>query len=409
MSPSTKTIIFFPIDSGLAHIIRCLAIAERLAESGHRVLFALPKSKQNLTNGKTLKVLDTGEFFPDGEDTDKLKDPKYSYPFVLEELAILKKYKPDLAIIDYRFSAIVACKKANIPIVLITNSEGLPPDIYLPNFNLPNFIQAIINPIFQKTIWSFKSHYLNSFLKVGEMLGISLDLYKFYDGTIIVPEPPSYLPSNSLPDIHYVGYIEWGFKNNYPVWLRSINPDGKTIYLTFGGTGYDPKKLVTLSQTLVNKGYRVIVSSSNIADSKDFKKDKNLFVEKFLPGLEVCKRVDLVICHGGVGTLFQALKAEKPMIAIPFNPDQYIHAFRFQELGLGRVVTNADISQLLNINWKKFLNLGKSVPLEKIIKTIDQVIERKDEFSKALKFYREKFTKEDGVKNAVEVIENVLK
>lgn len=404
-----KTIIFFPIDTGLAHITRCAAIAEKLTQSEMRVIFALAKSKQHLVKSKDLEIVDLEEFFADEQDLDKLKDPKYLSPLILEELKILKKYKPDLAVIDYRFSAIIACKKANTKVVLITNSDGLPPKIYLPDFGFFPYVQKLANPLFQKVIWHFKSKYLSSLLKVAKWLDLRLTLADLYNETIIVPEPVGYLPSSLSNRIHYVGYTRWNGFNNNPPWLKSIKPDGKTIYLTFGGTGYDSKKLTDLSEKLIEKGYRVIVSSSNIAKPDDFIKHDNLYVEKFLPGLEVCKRVDLVVCHGGVGTLFQALMAAKPVLIVPFNPDQYIHAFRFQELGLGKCVTNASIAQLLKIDWDHFLSLGRFLQLDKVLKAIDRLMLEKNSYKKALEEYREKFTKIDGTEEAARLIKEMVK
>ena len=43
-----KTILFLPIEVGVAHITRSLAIAEDLHMRDYAVLFALPKRKQSL-------------------------------------------------------------------------------------------------------------------------------------------------------------------------------------------------------------------------------------------------------------------------------------------------------------------------------------------------------------------------
>lgn len=394
----------------MAHITRCSAIANKLSDFGYETLFALSKSKQYLIKNKKIKVLDIEEFFGDEEDLTKLKNPSHYYPLILEEIELLKKYQPDLAILDYRFSAIISCKKVGIPTVSITNSDGLPPNIYLPSFGIPRLVQKTIDPLLQKFIWTFKKGYFTSFLEAGKIVDLKLDINDLFNGTIIVPEPPDYLPHNkNLPNVYYVGCIDWkGSSNKHLSWLKNIRPDGRTIYLTFGGTGYDSKKLVNLSEELVDKGYRVIVSSSNIAEPDDFKKIKNLYVEKFLPGFEVCKRVDLVVCHGGVGTLFQALSASRPVVIIPFNPDQYVHGFRFQELGLGKCVTIANVTKFLGIDWQDFQNLGRSLPLDKIIKVIDQVIEERDHFKDSLEKYRKKFTRVDGAKNAAKVIQGLL-
>ena len=405
-----KTILFFIIEAGLAHITRSLSIAEKLSHKGHKVLFALAKNKQYLVRSKNIQIINIGEFFGDDQLFDKIKNPRYLYPIILEELAILKKYQPDLAVIDVRLTAIVSCKKLKIPIAFVLNSDALLSQIYIPDFGLLPFPQRFMEPLFQKLIWNFKSKYFTTLIETAKMINLKLTMDDFRKMTFIVPEPPGYLPPKDHSDnTHYVGPIWWnGFKNDSPAWLKSIKPNGRTIYLTFGGTGYDPKKLIELSYQLVEKGYRVIVSASNIVDPKKFKNLKNLYVEKFLPGFKVCQRVDLVICHGGIGTLLQALSAAKPVVVVPFNPDQYIHGFRFQELGLGRCVINTSIMGITKLDWQYFQDLGKSMPIDKVIRAVDNMLANKDGFQAALKKYQKKFSG-DGSLNAANVIESMLK
>lgn len=384
-----------------------------MVDKGHKVLFTLAKNKQNLAKGKNIEIINIKEFFGDDQLFDKIKNPRYLLPIILEELEILKKYKPDLVVIDVRLTAIVSCKKLGIPIVFVLNSDALVSKIYIPDFGLLPFSQRFIDPLFQKIVWNFKFKYFATLMKTSEMIGLHLTMDDFRKMTFIVPEPPDYLPPKEhSSNTHYVGSIWWnGFKNDPPYWLKSIKPDGKTIYLTFGGTGYDSKKLIDLSYRLVEEGYRVIVSSSNIADPKAFKKIRGLYVEKFLPGLEVAKRVDLVICHGGIGTLLQALSASKPVVVVPFNPDQYIHGFRFQELGLGKCIINTNIMGMANLDWQHFQDLGKSIPIDKIIKVVHNTLVNRNSFANSIKKYREKFTgsdKIDGSQNAAKIIERSL-
>ncbi len=91
-----------------------------------------------------------------------------------------------------------------------------------------------------------------------------------------MPEIPEYLPPvNKSLNINYLGPILWnGFEQKSPQWLKDIKPDGKTIYISFGGTGYDSRKLVDLSIVLIEKGYRVVVSASNIVDISAFPQKK---------------------------------------------------------------------------------------------------------------------------------------
>lgn len=410
MDSDKKTFIFFPVEAGLAHITRSLAIAEELVKRKNRVIFALTKNKQFLVTNKNIEVLDIGEFFNDEQSIEKIKDPSYLSPFILEEIKILKKYKPDVAVVDFRLSAIVSCKIVDIPTVFITNSDGLPFQTYLPNLKLPKLFQVLMIPLFNFVISNFKSQYFKALLQAARLFSKKFQMNDLYDLTYIIPEPKDYLPvQNNKFDIYYVGPIWWnGFNNFRPLWLKNIKSDGKTIYLTFGGTGYDPKKLLILSEALVKKGYRVIVSSSNIVNPEQFKKIEDLYVEKFLPGFEVCQRVDLVVCHGGIGTMAQALLSKKPVVAVPFNPDQYLHAFRFEELGLGKCVPNLKLIDLIRLDWENYEQKGRDLPIERILDAIEKVLNGKDWFKDSIEKYRKKFSTGEAHKKAADIIERLI-
>jgi UDP:flavonoid glycosyltransferase YjiC (YdhE family) len=57
------------------------------------------------------------------------------------------------------------------------------------------------------------------------------------------------------------------------------------------------------------------------------------------------KQCDLVVCHGGNGTIYQALQHGKPVIGIPTVPDQQFNMRRVESLGIGKM-----------LSWKDFLN-----------------------------------------------------
>ncbi len=406
-----KTFIFFPIEAGLAHITRSLAIAEELVRRKHRVIFALTKKKHFLIKNKNIEVINIGEYCSDFQSTNKLKDPYYIYQLVLEEIKILKKYKPDIAIIDLRFSAILSCKSLGIPAVFILNSHVLPCKTYLPDFGLPKLFQYLINLFSQKLISSFKLQYINPLSEVARMLNKNINKDELLDMVYLIPEPKNYLPQQENKyDTHYVGPIWWnGFDGFIPGWLDKIKPDGRTIYLTFGGTGYDPKKLLSLSKLLIEKGYRVIVSASNIIDIGEFRQLDNLYVERFLPGFAVCQKVDLVVCHGGIGTMSQALISGKPVVTVPFNPDQYLHGFRFEELGLGKCVSNLRLIDLIGLDWENFQQKARDLPVNRIFKTIEEVLREKDMFQTATIKYNKMFAGVNGDKKAADILERLIK
>ena len=64
----------------------------------------------------------------------------------------------------------------------------------------------------------------------------------------------------------------------------------------------------------------------------------HVHVERYVPQTDLLPRCDLVVTHGGSGTLLAALAHGLPAVVIPIAADQPRNAERVAALGLGRVV-----------------------------------------------------------------------
>ena len=58
----------------------------------------------------------------------------------------------------------------------------------------------------------------------------------------------------------------------------------------------------------------------------------------YLPFSEVLPHAALIVYHGGIGTLAQAVKAKIPHLVVPGGHDQFDNAWRIEQLGLGRSI-----------------------------------------------------------------------
>jgi UDP:flavonoid glycosyltransferase YjiC (YdhE family) len=56
----------------------------------------------------------------------------------------------------------------------------------------------------------------------------------------------------------------------------------------------------------------------------------------YLPFSNVLPRAALLVYHGGIGTLAQAIKAGIPHLVVANGHDQFDNGFRIERLGLGR-------------------------------------------------------------------------
>jgi MGT family glycosyltransferase len=70
----------------------------------------------------------------------------------------------------------------------------------------------------------------------------------------------------------------------------------------------------------------------------------NVRVGGFIPHAQLLGRCDLVICHGGAGTILDALAAGLPLLIVPQAADNFCSATRVVAAGAGRSLHNADLT-----------------------------------------------------------------
>jgi UDP:flavonoid glycosyltransferase YjiC (YdhE family) len=61
-------------------------------------------------------------------------------------------------------------------------------------------------------------------------------------------------------------------------------------------------------------------------------------VERYVPQAALLPRCDLVVCHGGSGSVIGAVAHGLPLVVIPMGADQPMNAARCEALGVGRVL-----------------------------------------------------------------------
>jgi len=104
--------------------------------------------------------------------------------------------------------------------------------------------------------------------------------------------------------------------------------------------------------------YKIVITG----DSQSELKGPNIIKRNFINHLSILPKINIVICHGGNGTIYQALSFGVPILCIPNNFKNEWNADRIEELGLGTFID--DISDAEHIeglieSWRsktKYLN-----------------------------------------------------
>lgn len=410
-----KTIIFFPIEIGLAHIVRSLGIAEELKKRGHKVIFALPKRKWFLLRNSVIKPVDISQC----SNTERIgvvkivKNVPLLHRLANDDIKLLEKYRPDCSVVDFRISAVAASLHKKIPTYCISGSSSLPFDCYLPDVFTRSPLSPVISSATRYIVLKAKEKFLiNMLVNLIKKLGTNIGTKDLLHGIdYLVPENSSYLPlKNKLTNVHYVGHLTWnGFNHNKLNFKDVFSNSNKIVYISFGGTGFNKSKFTSITSSILNAGYNAIVTTGTIAEPSDFPSGRNLKVFKFLSAKDILPFVDAVVCHGGYGTMIEAALAGKPSIGIPFNPDQWLHSYRFQELGIGKCIINSPFRRLvktISLDWEGFQEMAASISESQIINGLDTIFVNYQTYKKSLKHFKNENLNINGEVRAANIIES---
>jgi UDP:flavonoid glycosyltransferase YjiC (YdhE family) len=117
---------------------------------------------------------------------------------------------------------------------------------------------------------------------------------------------------------------------------RPLRPraGGPRILVTFGTVYTDPRRLDPILRALTATGAALRVPVGLTAAPGDFDVDRTAVTfEPFVPMHDLQDGVDLVVCHGGAGTVLGVLAAGLPMVVVPQGADQSMHAGRAADAG----------------------------------------------------------------------------
>jgi UDP:flavonoid glycosyltransferase YjiC (YdhE family) len=162
-------------------------------------------------------------------------------------------------------------------------------------------------------------------------------------GLVVSPFPPSFrdpafpLPANAISIRSEGGGALAGFA---PDWLSRL-PDGPTVYFTLG-TIFNQESGDLFRRVL--SGLRelpatVIVTVGRSLDPDRFgSQPDNVHIERYIPQSLLLPYCDLVVNHGGSGSVIGALAHGLPLVVLPMGADQLPNAQRCEQLGVGVVL-----------------------------------------------------------------------
>lgn len=255
------------------------------------------------------------------------------------EMEAIRDFRPNVMVNDYRDTIRTAAEVCGIPLVGIAETTGnakgrklgwwvtLPADAILPD------CRASFNVVRER-------YGLPPIEDEREMFGGDLN---------IIPSSPSLDPLVSpSPNSYYTGRIcQWLPEGESAPFITTSQVHGR-VYSYVGDPtrqayGYE-KMLTEVIRREPDLGFYIAGNVARYGEKlTDRVRGGTVVMQDFLPADSLIRDSEVVLCHGGQGTVMQALVLGKPLICIGPYHSQMTSVFRpIEEAGAGVMLNHTD-------------------------------------------------------------------
>lgn len=347
MENKRTKILFIAEGATLAHVARPLKLARGLNRDRFEVHFARPEAFAWLTREDEFAIHSlysqcSQEFARRLDSGRPLYDFSTLVRYVGEDSRLIDFVKPQVIVGDFRMSLSVSARLARVPYATICDAYWSPEAELHPMLPVLGAIRhvplGVANRIFQLVAPFVFGIHARPMERLREKYGLpSLggDLRRCYtdaDLRLFANFRSLFPDTTTGPSAEFLGPVVWSPSDDPD--LDRLFGSEPIIYVTMGSSG-DPRALEKLLPVVAKTGMLVAVAGAG----KDFTIEEPLFgsirLFDFLPGDQMCRRADLVICNGGSPSTNQALSAGVPVLGICRNMDQFLNMRAVETFGAG--------------------------------------------------------------------------
>ncbi len=123
--------------------------------------------------------------------------------------------------------------------------------------------------------------------------------------------------------------------------ILSASNGRKKIFCSLGSSGSKENllEIIKVFNTKIGLNYSGIILSPpaicDIQEARSLLKNNHVYItDKFVPAKAINEKVDLVICHGGQGTLQTAITSGIPIVGVATQPEQKINLEHLEQYGV---------------------------------------------------------------------------
>jgi UDP:flavonoid glycosyltransferase YjiC (YdhE family) len=347
MESGKKTILFFPFNL-LSHYIRCLVLADSYDKAAYSIYFLSAVSYDHFVFQHGYKTFDCQQF-----DVQYVMECSKRFDFswlnesdlekiMLAQVEVIKELKADIVIGDVAPTLKMAATLTGTQHVSLLN--GYMTRYYAHNrritrkhfaYNLLKFLPESME------VWLTNIGENLAFKKIQQAFNVVRLKYGLQpisdylvetegDINLICDDPKLFPQENLPPSFKFVGPLVYQYQDEDESWLSMIPPGKRLICVTLGSTG-DWKKLKFLNDPYYSK-YAIVTAG----DTEKVLSSAHIVSRVFVNLNQLLKRSDLMICHGGNGTIYQGILNHVYMLCLSSHFEQEWNINALEKNGYGK-------------------------------------------------------------------------
>jgi len=328
--------LLFTSRRGAGHLHPLLPLATAAREAGHEVLLAMAEGQRADVEAAGLAFLPTPEDPTDlaaikGLDPARIRHHIFQHHFADAELgvrlpglrAVVAEWRPDVVVHEVaEFAGAIAAAEAGIPSATVSFGPMVPADVI------------------ELAAAAAAKHWRAAGLVPDPTAGVYSHLY--FD---ICPPLLQSPEMASIPIVRPLRPVPFGAGDGAPAQVFG-DLRRPAVYFTMGTAfGRDAGLFRTVIEGVRHEARDLLVTTGGKIDVGDLGPPAdNVHVHEFIPQAQVLPHCDLVVTHGGSGTVLGALGAGLPLLVLPQGADQFYNGQRILAAGVGLVLRPPEVT-----------------------------------------------------------------
>jgi UDP:flavonoid glycosyltransferase YjiC (YdhE family) len=366
-----------------AHYLRCLELCNKLTGQ-FEILFAYSSRYIEFIKACGFETFKVDNFNPEEVSASALRFDfswlnKTNIEHILtSQIKTIEEHKPNIVLGDAAFTLKMAAEQTKVPYVSLLNGymtkycsitrqvspshPGYPYSKTMPKKVFERLTRMIERIMFEKVHAPFRTVRKN--LKLSKLNYLLEELEGDFN---LICDLPEFFPQKKLPENYdYIGPLFYKGKETEKEIEEFLNNNHQPLLISMGSTG--AWKNLSLMRDPAFSDFHLVVSGNG---SSSLSGD-NILNRTFINHTGIMPKISLLICHGGNGTVYQALSHGVPVLFFPGNFEQEWNIQRITAMELGARIedsqTATEIRQLIN-EWSAKKGTAPFIQVQQSIKS----------------------------------------